>query len=363
MTSKIIPRPGIMDIELYVGGKGHLDGVENVVKLSSNENPLGPSPKAIAAYREESKYLNIYPSSDHSNLRDAIAHVHGLDAKRIICGNGSDEIITFLTQAFAGEGDEVVFTEHGFLMYKVCTLAAGATPVVVSETNRTTDVDAILAACNENTKLVFIANPNNPTGTMIDAAEVERLADGLPSQTLLVLDGAYAEFVDGFDGGASLIDQRDNIIMTRTFSKIYGLGGLRLGWAYAPQNIIDILGRLRGPFNVNSAALTAGLAAMNDQEYVNNCRTENAKWRDWLADELANAGMSSDVSFANFILVRFADEAEADSANEALQQNGLLVRAVKGYNLPDCLRITIGKGVDCKRVASVLIAFKQGRSK
>ncbi|MCL4116522.1 UNVERIFIED_CONTAM: hypothetical protein GTU68_016056 [Idotea baltica] len=350
-----------MDIELYVGGKGHLDGVENVVKLSSNENPLGPSPKAKAAYREEAEYLNIYPSSDHSDLRNAIAQVHGLDAARIICGNGSDEIITFLTQAFAGEGDEVVFTEHGFLMYKVCTLAAGATPVVVRETNRTTDVDAILAACSENTKLVFIANPNNPTGTMIGATEVARLADGLPPQTLLVLDGAYAECVDGFDGGASLIDARDNIIMTRTFSKIYGLGGMRLGWAYAPPNIIDILGRLRGPFNVNSAALAAGLAAVNDQDYVDKCRSENAKWRDWLAGELAKIGLPSDPSFANFILVRFADETEADSANEALQQNGIIVRAVKGYNLPNCLRITIGKGVDCKRIVQVLGAFKKAQ--
>lgn len=217
-----------------------------MVKLSSNENPLGPSPAAVEAYRRAAYDLHRYPSSDHSALRTAIAEVLGLDAGRIICGAGSDEIIAFLCQAYAGPGTEVVHTEHGFAMYRISALAAGATPVEVPERERVTDVDAILAACTDATRLVFIANPNNPTGTMIGLAEIERLAEGLPPQALLVLDGAYAEYVEGYDGGAALVDRRDNVVMTRTFSKLYGLGGLRIGWGYGPAHVIDVLNRVRG---------------------------------------------------------------------------------------------------------------------
>ena len=223
----IRPQPGVLGIAPYVGGESRLDGHAEVLKLSSNESPFGPSPKALAAYRAVAARLHLYPSSDHAALRTAIGAVHGLDPARIVCGAGSDEIIAFLAQAYAGPGTEVIHTEHGFGMYRIGALAAGATPVEVRETERRTDVDAILAAANERTALVFIANPNNPTGTMIAAAEVARLAAGLPARTLLVLDGAYAEFVDGFDGHAGLVEARDNVVMTRTFSKIYGLGGLR----------------------------------------------------------------------------------------------------------------------------------------
>lgn len=356
------PKSGIMDIDLYVGGKGHLDGVENVVKLSSNENPHGPSPRAIAAYQKAAEFLNFYPSSDHAELRNALADLHELDADRIICSNGSDELISFLTQAFAGEGDEVIFTEFGFLMYKVCTLSAGATPVIVSETDRHTDVDAILAACTDATKLVFIANPNNPTGTFIPMAEVERLAQGLPAQTVLVLDGAYAEFVDGYDGGAALSDTYPNIIMTRTFSKVYGLGGARLGWGYASKQMIEILSRVRGPFNVNSGALAAGLAAATDTDYLAQCLTRNAAARAHLQDGLAAIGLPIDPSFANFVLVHFDSAADAQAADLALQENGILVRAVAGYGLPQCLRITVGKMADCQRVIAVLNQFQKDRT-
>ena len=229
MTSQIVAQPGIMDIDLYQGGAAHVAGVTNVVKLSSNENPLGPSPRAIQAVQDNAAGMHRYPSTDHRALRDAIGQVTGLDPSRIICGAGSDEIIAFLCQAYAGPGDEVIHTEHGFAMYRISAQAAGATPVEVPERDRVTDVDAILAGCTDRTKLVFIANPNNPTGTMIGSAEVARLADGLPSQALLVLDGAYAEFVDGFDAGAAIINARDNVVMTRTFSKLYGLGGARVG--------------------------------------------------------------------------------------------------------------------------------------
>jgi histidinol-phosphate aminotransferase len=360
MTARIQPKPGILDIELYVGGKAHIEGVSNSVKLSSNENPWGASEKAKQAFRAVAGSLHLYPSSDHADLRTAIAEVHGLDSMRIICSNGSDELISFLCQAYAGPGDEVLFTEHGFLMYKLCAQGAGATPVAVAENTRTTDVDALLAGTNENTKLVFIANPNNPTGTMISESEIRRLAAGLPPQALLVLDGAYAEFVDGFDGHAALVESHDNIFMTRTFSKIYGLGALRMGWGYGPTAIVNTLHRMRGPFNVNAGALAAAEAAIRDTEYVEKCRALNTEWRAFLRDGLGALGIASDPSHGNFVLARFASEAEADAANNALAAEGLIVRAVKGYGLAECLRITVGKGADCKHVISALRAFKKG---
>lgn len=358
--TQIAPQPGIMDIALYVGGKSHVEGVSNVVKLSSNENPFGPSPAAQEAVRRAVHELHRYPSTDHAGLRQAIGEVHGLDPEQIICGVGSDEIITFLCQAYAGPGDEVVHTEHGFALYKICALAAGATPVEVPEHERVTDVDAILAGCTEHTKLVFIANPNNPTGTMIGLAEIERLAENLPPQTILVLDGAYAEFVEGYDGGAALVRTRENVVMTRTFSKIYGLGGLRIGWGYAPKPIIDVLNRIRGPFNLSGAALSAAEVAVRDTAYVDKCRAENARLRGWLAEALAEHGVPSDTSMANFVLARFANEAEAEACNAYLQSQGLIVRQVGSYNLPNALRITVGDEASCRRVAHAVGQFKAG---
>ncbi|WP_339637562.1 histidinol-phosphate transaminase [uncultured Sulfitobacter sp.] len=358
--TQIAPQPGIMEIDLYQGGAAHVAGLDNVVKLSSNENPLGPSPAAVEAYRRAAYDLHRYPSSDHHALRTAIAEVLGLDAGRIICGAGSDEIIAFLCQAYAGPGTEVVHTEHGFAMYRISALAAGATPVEVPERERVTDVDAILAACTDATRLVFIANPNNPTGTMIGLAEIERLAEGLPPQALLVLDGAYAEYVEGYDGGAALVDRRDNVVMTRTFSKLYGLGGLRIGWGYGPAHVIDVLNRVRGPFNLSQAALAAAEAAIRDRAYTDHCRAENARWRTWLADALAEIGVPSDVSLANFVLARFANQAEAEACDDYLKSQGLIVRRVAGYNLPNCLRITVGDESACRRVVHAVRQFKGG---
>ncbi|MGR3616419.1 MAG: histidinol-phosphate transaminase [Paracoccaceae bacterium] len=356
--SKIEAQPGIMDIALYQGGVAHVAGVSNVVKLSSNENPFGPSPKAIDAMRDVAANMHIYPSSDHASLRDAIGAVHDLDPARIICGAGSDEIIAFLCQCFAGPGDEVLFTEHGFGMYRISALAAGATPVEAPERERVTDIDALLAGCTKQTRLVFVANPNNPTGTMISAAEIARLADQLPEQALLVLDGAYAEYVEGFDGHAALIETRGNIVMTRTFSKIHGLGGARIGWGYGPQAVIDVLNRVRGPFNVSTTALAAAEAAVLDRDYVDQCRTKNAKWRNWLADALAELGVPSDTSCTNFILARFASQTEAEACDVFLQSRGLIVRRVAGYKLPNALRITIGDEDACRRVAAAVKDFK-----
>lgn len=358
MTDPIRPQPGIMDIALYEGGAAHVAGRSDAIKLSSNENPFGPSDKAREAYARAVHSLHRYPSTDHARLRQAIGEVHGLDPARIICGVGSDEIIHFLCQAYAGPKDEVVFTEHGFLMYRISALAAGATPVSVRERERTTDVDAILAACGRKTKLVFLANPNNPTGTMIGLPEIERLADGLPKQAILVLDGAYAEFVEGYDGGARLATERPNVVMTRTFSKIYGLGGLRIGWGYGPKAIIDVLNRIRGPFNLSTAQLETAEAAVRDQAHVEECRAENARLRVWLAEALAEKGVPSDVSMANFILARFADPAEAEACDQFLQSEGLIVRRVAGYGLPNCLRITVGDEAACRRVAHAIGQFK-----
>ena len=358
MNDAIRPQPGILDIALYEGGKANVAGVANAVKLSSNENPFGPSDKAKDAFQRSLHSLHRYPNTDHASLRQAIGDVHDLDPARIICGAGSDEIITFLCQAYAGPKDEVVFTEHGFLMYRISSMAVGATPIEVPERERTADVDAILAACNRRTKLVFIANPNNPTGTMISPADMARLAAGIPSQAILVIDGAYAEYVDGYDGGAALIESRDNVVMTRTFSKIYGLGGLRIGWGYGPADIINVLNRIRGPFNLSTAQLDAAEAAVRDRDHVNRCRSENTRLRHWLAEALAALGVPSDTSLANFVLARFADAAEAEACDAFLQKQGLIVRRVSGYKLPHCLRITIGDESSCRRVAHAMAQFK-----
>lgn len=358
--NKITPQPGILDISIYQSGAAHVAGVSNVVKLSSNENPLGPSPVAIKAMQTAAAQMHRYPSSDHASLRQAIGEVHGLNPEQVICGAGSDEIIAFLCQCYAGPGDEVLYTEHGFSMYRISALAAGATPVEVSERERVTDVDALLAGCTARTKLVFIANPNNPTGTMISEGEVTRLADGLPDGALLVLDGAYAEYVEGFDGGAAVVTARNNVVMTRTFSKLYGLGGARIGWGYGPKAIIDVLNRVRGPFNVSSTALAGAEAAIRDLDYVTTCRAENAKWRGWLAEALAEVGVSSDISCTNFILARFGSQAEAEACDLHLQKQGLIVRRVAGYNLPEALRITIGDETSCRRLAQAVKDFKNG---
>jgi histidinol-phosphate aminotransferase len=331
------------------------------VKLSSNENPFGPSDKAKEAFARCAHQLHRYPSTDHLSLRTAIAEVHGLDVHKIICGVGSDEIITFLCQAYAGPGDEVIHTEHGFSMYRISTLAAGATPVEVPEVDRTVDVDAILAACTERTKLVFIANPANPTGTFVTGDEITRLADGLPAHTILVLDGAYAEYVDGFDGGAAMVEARENVVMTRTFSKVYGLGGLRIGWGYGPQEIIDVLNRVRGPFNLSDAQLDTAEAALRDREYLEKCLSENARLRVWLSEALAEVGVPSDVSYTNFILARFQSADEADACDAYLKQNGLIVRRVAGYKLPDCLRITVGDEASCRRLVHAIRGFNEAQ--
>jgi histidinol-phosphate aminotransferase len=359
----LVPQPGIMDIAPYVGGESTLPGVDRVLKLSSNENPYGPGPAASAAFAAAAATLHLYPSSSHLGLRTAIAEVEGLEADRIICGAGSDEVISFLCQTFAGPGTEVLYTRHGFSLYRITALAAGATPVVAEERDRRVAVDKVLAAVTDRTRLVFITNPGNPTGTILAADDLVRLADALPAHCLLVLDGAYAEFgtAPGFDGGKALARRAGNVMLLRTFSKIHGLGGLRIGWGYGPAPVIDALNRVRGPFNLSTPALMAAEAAIRDRDWVARCRDLNARWRGWLAAELAAIGLPSDPSEANFILVRFGDESEAGAADAALRADGILVRKVKGYGFPEALRITIGDEAGCRRVAAVLARFMAGR--
>ncbi len=353
--STIRPRPGVLSISPYVGGESGAPGANRVIKLSANENPYGPSPAAIEAYRAEAGRLADYPDGGAVALRGAIGRAEGLDPARIVCGAGSDELISLLCQAYAGEGDEVVHSRHGFLMYAISAKAAGATPVVAEERDLTADVDALLAACTERTRLVFLANPNNPTGTLLPAAEVARLADGLPAGALLALDAAYAEYVSapGYDPGAGLVDARENVVMLRTFSKIHGLAALRLGWMYGPAHVVDVMNRVRGPFNVNAPAIAAGAAAIADRAHVAECAARNEAWRDWLAARLAAVGVRCTRSHGNFLLAEFgaAGPASAERADAFLKSRGLIVRRMEGYGLPGWLRISVGTEAACRAVA------------
>ncbi|MEM1430323.1 MAG: histidinol-phosphate transaminase [Pseudomonadota bacterium] len=357
MAAAITPQPGIMQIKLYEGGKSALAGRTDVLKLSSNENPRGPSPAAVAALRATAPRMHRYPATDHGTLRAAIGEMRGLDPDRIVCGVGSDEILSLLCFAYAAPGDEVLFTAHGFSMYRIQALAAGATPVVVQERERRVDVDAILARAGARTRIVFVTNPGNPTGTLLQDAEIARLAEGLPAECLLVLDGAYAEFAEGYDGGASLVETREDVVMTRTFSKLYGLGGLRVGWAYAPRAIVDVLKRVRGPFNHGLTQLAAAEAAVRDTAFVTQTLQENAAQRARLTRALHGLGIACDESQANFVLARFGSEAEAEAADLHLQSEGILVRRVTGYGFPEGLRVTVGTEADVTRLLDALSRF------
>ncbi len=359
--TNIKPQPGILKIEPYKAGASKVEGVAEIVKLSANENPFGPGDAAIEAYRRAALTLHRYPGSDHTSLRTVIGEQHGLDPDRIICGAGSDEILSYLCQAYAGRGSQVIYTEHGFAMYKILTLVAGAKPVMVREKDRVVDVDAILKAVTGKTTLVFIANPGNPTGTMVSDKDLARLAAGLPDHVLLVLDGAYAEYVDGFDGSAKLVTRRENVVMTRTFSKMYGLGGLRVGWAYGPAHVIDVLNRVRGPFNLAGPQLVTAEAAMKDQAHVEKCRAENTRMRGWITTALREKGLEVDDSAANFVLVRFADQETAEACDDYLKSVGLIVRRVGNYGFPNGLRITVGDEPASRRVVHAIGQFLDAR--
>jgi len=344
--SKPVPRPGILDIAAYVPGKEHAPGVARVYKLSSNETPLGASPKAIEAFKNAAGNLERYPDGQAHELREAIAAVHGLNPANIMCGNGSDELLGLLCHVYLGAGDEAIITEHGFLVYKIQIMGAGATPVTVKEKDHAVDVDAILAAVTPKTKMVFIANPGNPTGTYVPVSEIRRLQAGLPKDAMLVLDAAYAEYVrrNDYESGIEIVSSNANVVMTRTFSKVYGLAALRVGWMYAPAEIIDALNRIRGPFNMNAPAISAGAAAVRDQSHVQEAVAFNLMWIEKLKGALETIGLTVTPSVTNFILIHFpdADGKRAADADEFLTSRGYVLRAVKGYGFPNSLRMSVG---------------------
>jgi len=359
------PRPGILDIEFYVPGASEGAGGRPPIKLSSNETPLGPSPKAIAAFRDVAANLERYPDGSASALRSAIARKYGLDASRIVCGAGSDELLTLVAHGYLGQGDEGLFTEHGFLVYRIAIQASGATPVVAPETNLTADVDALLAKVTARTKVVFLANPNNPTGTYIPIDEVRRLRAGLPPHVLLVLDAAYAEYVraNDYEAGLELVATTENTVMTRTFSKIYGLAALRVGWAYCPEGVADALNRIRGPFNLSTPAIRAGVAAIEDAAHMETAVAHNSRWLPWLKTEFEKLGLGVTPSVANFLLLHFPKNAgkSARDADAFLKSRSMILRRVDAYGFAHALRVTVGTEAENRAVVDALAQFMRGQ--
>ena len=355
------PNDGVMKINAYVPGKSTAPTGVRLFKLSANETPLGPSPKAKQAMAALADYLEDYPDGSASDLRGAIAKRHALNVDNILCGNGSDELLGLIAQTYLRPGDEAIYTEHGFLVYRIGILAAGATPVVAPETNQTADVDAILERVTTKTRIVFLANPNNPTGTYLPINEVRRLQAGLPQNVLLVLDAAYAEYVrrNDYESGMELVADNSNVVMTRTFSKIHGLAALRVGWMYAPAHIIDALNRVRGPFNVNAAALAAAQAAIEDHSMVDKAVAHNDEWLAWTTEQLQALGLDVTPSVGNFILVHFSDD-EAKNAAKAdafLTSRGYVLRRVVPYGFENALRMTIGTEEANRGVVDALREF------
>jgi histidinol-phosphate aminotransferase len=364
MSLKPTPKSWIDAIDAYVPGRGKADPGVRLIKLSSNENPLGPSPRAIAAMAEAAAGAHRYPDGASLALRDAIAAHHGIEADRVVCGTGSDELLQCLALAYAGPGDEVLFSARSFMVYPIAARRAGATPVEAADRDYGFDVDAVLAAVTPRTRLVYLANPNNPTGTMIAGEALHRLHSGLPADVLLVVDAAYAEYVDAndYDDGIALARTAANVVTTRTFSKLYGLAAERIGWAYGPAEVIATLDKVRGPFNVTSAGQAGAIAALADSEWTAHCRRENARLRSAFVQEvtaLDNAGLRAVPSAANFVLVEFPQEGRhtAAKANAFLAERGVLVRWLPGLGLSHALRVSIGSDDDMQRTVAALREF------
>jgi histidinol-phosphate aminotransferase len=342
----LFPKPGVMDIEAYVPGRSEAKGAARVFKLSSNESPFGPSPKAIAAYEAAEPALGVYPEGSARILREAIAAHYGLAADRIVCGNGSDEILALLANCFVRPNDEVLFSAHAFSLYRIVTLANSGVPVEVPTRDMRLDIDDVIARISGKTRLVYIAHPNNPTATYVPVSEMRRLHGALPDSALLVIDAAYAEYVqkNDYEAGIELVSTTSNVVMTRTFSKVYGLAGIRIGWAYCPKAVADVLNRVRAPFNINIAAQRAAVAALSDREHMQNAIQHNSFWRTWLIEQIRGLGLRADDSVANFILIHFTDAPgrSAGDADRFLMARGIIMRACGSYTLPQCLRLTVG---------------------
>lgn len=345
MESPVKPLAHVLDIEPYLPGDSAVAGVTKITKMSSNETPLGPSPEAKSAALGAMNELQRYPESSAAIVRHALAERYDLDARRIVCEAGSEQLINLIARIFAGPGDEILYSAHGFIAYKIASLSCGATPVAAPEKNLTTDVDALLGLVSERTKVLFLANPNNPTGTSLPTGEILRLRRELPESVLLVLDGAYAEYVEDEDytPGLDLVSEYPgNVVVLRTFSKIYGLAGLRVGWSYSSLELAMALHRLRGVFTVTTIAARAAVAAVKDREFEELARSHNSHWLPWLNKELAALGLDMTDSKGNFVLARFASGDEAAAADYHLRSNGVITRTLKEYGLGDCLRITVG---------------------
>ncbi len=357
----IEPRPGILDIRPYKPGAAEAPGIADPIKLSSNENALGCSDKAAAAFRQAASRLHLYPDGGATALREAIAREEGLEAQNIVCGCGSDEILQLLGRAYLAPGDKVVQSQYGFLVYRLVAMQSGAELVSAPETGYRTDVDALIETAGDDARIVFLANPNNPTGTYIPDSEVRRLREALPASTLLVLDSAYAEFVrdPAYSPGIELAREYDNVVVTRTFSKIHGLAAMRLGWAYAQSSIIDVLHRVRGPFNVNLPAIEAGIAAIQDRDFIEASIAHNDEWVDWLRQQIGGLGLEVTPSVCNFVLIHFPETPgrTAAEADAYLTGKGLIARGVQPYGLPNCLRVTVGKAEENRAFVAALSDF------
>lgn len=350
----------ILSLKPYVGGASRIEGVDRVIKLSSNEGAFGTNPAAVQACRDFAENMFRYPDGGSVELRREIAKVHGIDENRIVCGNGSDELIGLLCHAYLAPQDEVIITQYAFLMYRLYAVGCGACPVTVPEKDLKVDPEAILKVVGAKTKMIFITNPGNPTGTYLTKAEIVNLCRKLPENIMIVIDSAYAEFVgkEDYSAGIDIVDEFPNVVMLRTFSKIYGLGGLRLGWSYASREITDVLNRIRGPFNVNAVAQVAGVAAVNDREFVEKSFHHNQKWLKRLPEELKKIGLDVTPSVTNFILVHFPKENHtAEKADAFLQSRGIIVRRVASYGLPDALRMTIGNDEEMESLIAALKEF------
>ena len=356
-------KPWIEALAPYVPGKAKLDGRPIVAKLSSNENPFGPSPLAVTAMQAVLANTNRYPDPASTELRMAIGALHGIDPERIICGTGSDEIIHLVAGAFAGVGDEILYPRYGFAVYDIAARRVGATPVVAPDLDYGTDVDALLALVTPRTRVVFLANPNNPTGTLISAAEVRRLHAGLPSDCVFALDCAYAEFAEGeYEDGLALSDAHANVVTMRTFSKIYGLAAQRIGWGYAQPALVSAMHRIRAPFNVPTTGQAGAVAALGDTAWVEKTRSHTLEWRRWLTEQvtaLGNKGLRAIPSAANFVLVEFPAEGPltADKANEALLADGIIARYLAVQSMPRCIRISVGTEAETRAAAASLRRF------
>jgi histidinol-phosphate aminotransferase len=355
------PKPGVMEIDVYVPGRSEAKGAARVYKLSSNESPFGPSPEAIAAYEAAEPLLGVYPEGSARILREAIAAHYGLAADRIVCGNGSDEILTLLANCYVRPKDEVLFSAHAFSLYKIVTLANSGVPIEVPMRDLNLDIGDVIARVTQRTRLVYIANPNNPTATYVSISDMRRLHRALPETALLVIDAAYSEYVrrNDYEAGIELVSTTNNVVMTRTFSKVYGLAGIRIGWAYCPRQVADVLNLVRAPFNINIAAQRAAVAALADAAHTQAAIRHNDRWRVWLIEQIRDLALRVDDSVANFLLVHFPDSPgrRAADADRFLMARGIIMRACGSYNLPNCLRLTVGSEEANRAAVSALREF------